>query len=117
MKQNQPDQAIIHFKNAVQEKPDNWLARVNLGLVLWGMGRKAEAIEQYEFVVEHDPDYNPTLSYNIACYYSLAGRTTLGMEWLEKAIKHGYNNWELIKTDPDLQNLRERPDFFDLPNR
>jgi len=117
MKQNQPDEAIIHFKNAVQEKPDNWLARVNLGLVLWGMGRKAEAIEQYEFVVEHDPDYNPTLSYNIACYYSLAGRTTLGMEWLEKAIKHGYNNWELIKTDPDLQNLRERPDFFDLPNR
>jgi tetratricopeptide (TPR) repeat protein len=79
------------------------------------MGRKPEAIEQYKFVVDHDPGYNPILSYNIACYYSLAGRTELAMEWLEKAIKHGYNNWELIQSDPDLQNLRERPDFFDLP--
>ncbi|MGK2905034.1 MAG: TPR end-of-group domain-containing protein [Desulfuromonadales bacterium] len=114
MKQNHQDEAIVHFNNAVKAKPDNWEARVNLGLVLWGMGRKSEAIEQYKFVVDNDPDYNPILSYNIACYYSLAGRTALGMEWLEKAIKHGYNNWELIRTDPDLQNLREHPDFFDL---
>jgi len=114
MKQSHPDEAITHFSNAVKAKPDNWDARVNLGIVLWGLGRKTEAVEQYKQVLNNEPDYNPSLDYNIACHYALAGETGQGMEWLKKAIDHGHNNWELIKEDPDLQNLRELPEFFEL---
>ena len=114
MKQDQPDEAITHFSNAVDAKPDNWDARVNLGIALWGLGRKAEAIEQYKQVLNNDPGYNPSLDYNIACYYSLEGQTRQGMEWLKKAIDHGHNNWGLIQKDPDLQNLRKLPEFFEL---
>jgi len=117
MKQGQPEQAIIHFSEAVKTKPDNWNARINLGIVLSQMGRKAEAIEQYREVVRNEPDYNPSLYYNIACYYSVEGELTRGMEWLEKAVSHGYDNWELIRTDPDLQNLRGLPKYRDLISR
>jgi hypothetical protein len=26
--------------------------------------------------------------------------------WLKKAIEKGYDNWDLIKTDKDLNNIR-----------
>ncbi len=114
MKQERPEEAITYFSKAVSSKPNNWDARVNLGIALWGVGRKAEAVEQYKQVLNNDPGYNPSLDYNIACYYALAGQTAQGMEWLRKAIEHGHNNWELIKKDPDLNNLRELPEFFEL---
>jgi len=114
MKQQHPHEAIKHFEDAVAAKPDNWDARVNLGIVLGDMGRKAEAIEQYKQVINNDPDYNPSLYYNIACYYAVAGQTGEGMAWLKKAIDHGYNNWGLMRQDPDLDNLRTLPGFPEL---
>lgn len=117
MKQGQPESAILHFSEAVKAKPDNWNARVNLGIVLSQMGRKAEAIEQYEEIVAHKPDYNPSLYYNIACYYAVEGQLMLGMEWLKKAVSRGYDNWELIRTDPDLESLRSLPEYLDLISR
>ena len=117
MKQGQPEDAIPYFSAAVKTKPDNWNARINLGIALSQMGRKAEAIEQYREVVRNEPDYNPSLYYNIACYYAVAGQLIRGMEWLEKAVSHGYDNWELIRSDPDLQNLRGLPEYRDLISR
>ncbi len=117
MKQGQPEDAILYFSEAVKAKPENWNARINLGIVLSQMGRKVEAIEQYREVVRNKPDYNPSLYYNIACYYAVEGQLSRGMEWLEKAVSHGYDNWELIRTDPDLQNLRKLPEYRDLISR
>jgi tetratricopeptide (TPR) repeat protein len=114
MKQERPEEAITYFSKAVKAKPNNWDARVNLGIALWGLGRKAEAVEQYKQVLKSEPGYNPSLDYNIACHYALVGQTRQSMEWLKKAIDHGHNNWELIEKDPDLQNLRELPEFLEL---
>ena len=117
MKQGHPQDALAYFSEAVKARPQNWSARVNLGIVLAQMGRKAEAIEQFMEVVRNDPDYNPSLYYNIACYYAIEGQLIRGLEWLEKAVSHGYDNWELIRTDPDLQNLRGLPEYRDLISR
>ena len=117
MKQGQPEDAILYFSEAVKSNPRNWNARVNLGIVFSQVGRKAEAIEQFKEVLRNEPDYNPSLYYNIACYYAVAGQLNRGMEWLEKAVSHGYDNWGLIRTDPDLQNLRGLPEYRELISR
>ena len=114
MKQNRPDDALRHFYAAVAAKPDNWGARVNLGIVLWEMGRKSEAVAQYEQVLSAEPGYNPSLYYNIACFHSLGGRTAEGMAWLRKAIEHGYDKRDLMERDPDLENLRHLPEFYEI---
>jgi tetratricopeptide (TPR) repeat protein len=116
-KQGHPEDALVYFSEAVKAKPNNWSARVNLGIVLAQMGRKAEAIEQYKEVVRNEPDYNPSLYYNIACYYAVEGQLIRGVEWLKKAVSHGYDNWDLIRTDPDLQHLRSLPEYRDLISR
>jgi Flp pilus assembly protein TadD len=117
MKQGRPQDAILYFSEAVQARPRNWSARVNLGIVLSQMGRKAEAIEQYKEVVRSEPDYNPSLYYNIACYYAVEGQSMRAMGWLQKAVSHGYDNWELMRTDPDLQNLRGLPEYREFISR
>merc|ERR1712217_76306 len=62
------------------------------------------------------------LQFNIACCYSaLAAKEkgvnedkerelgTKGLAALQESIKEGYDNWDQIMTDPDLQALREDP--------
>jgi hypothetical protein len=33
------------------------------------------------------------------------------IDWLKKAIDKGYSNWESIKTDGDLDNIRESLEY------
>jgi len=56
------------------------------------------------------PD-NPHLYYNLACYYSLTHQETASLEALQQSIRLGYKNPESARTDPDLANLRQTPEF------
>lgn len=51
------------------------------------------------------PDYANTY-YNIACMYSRQNKIENSIKWLKLAVNKGYKNWNLIKTDKDLENIR-----------
>ena len=36
------------------------------------------------------------------------------MQWLKKAVDKGYRNWELIKSDKDLANIRHLEEYKQL---
>jgi hypothetical protein len=38
--------------------------------------------------------------------YALQRQIEESIEWLHKAVERGYDNWEMIKTDQDLENIR-----------
>ena len=44
--------------------------------------------------------------YNIACIYAKQNKVEDSIDWLKKAIDSGYRNWDLIKTDKKLENIR-----------
>jgi hypothetical protein len=46
--------------------------------------------------------------------YSRLNRVNESVEWLQKAIDKGYANWENIKKDSDLDNIRESPAYKKL---
>jgi tetratricopeptide (TPR) repeat protein len=46
------------------------------------------------------------VDYHIACIYSRRGKIVESIKWLEKALKKGFNNRELLQTDFDLDNIR-----------
>ena len=54
---------------------------------------------------------NPHIHYNYACYYSLTGQPKRSLEMLKAAIHFGFNKPDQIKIDPDLQKLRQSPEF------
>ncbi|MEO8436599.1 MAG: site-2 protease family protein [Pyrinomonadaceae bacterium] len=55
------------------------------------------------------PDQN--VAYNTACALARDSEITEACKWLERAIDSGFNNKELIATDPDLSSLRSHPEF------
>ena len=55
--------------------------------------------------------------YNLACSLALAGRPEDAISSLSKAILLGYDDLAHIDVDPDLDSLRERPDFRALLGR
>ena len=64
-------------------------------------------------VLNYHPDDAET-HYNIACMYSRLKKVDASIEWLKKAIDKGYTNWESIKKDGDLDNIRNATDYKEL---
>jgi serine/threonine protein kinase/tetratricopeptide (TPR) repeat protein len=60
--------------------------------------------------VQSDP-VNPLLLYNIGCLYSVAGKSGLALDHLERAMELGMRNRDWLMTDPDLNSLRNDPRF------
>lgn len=49
---------------------------------------------------------NPSVFYNLACYYSLTQQLEFGKVAIQKAVQLGFKNFQTLKTDPDLENLK-----------
>jgi hypothetical protein len=56
-------------------------------------------------------DDNPIVWYNLACARARLGRKQDAMEALANALEYGFNRYELLRTDTDLDPLRDRDDF------
>jgi tetratricopeptide (TPR) repeat protein len=61
----------------------------------------------FVFLLVGDPD----VAYNVACAFARENRIEEGIEWLERAIRAGFDNFELLTTDPDIEALRSAPAF------
>jgi hypothetical protein len=46
--------------------------------------------------------------------YARLKRVDESIEWLKKAIDKGYTNWENIKRDGDLDNIRDTSAYSEL---
>jgi tetratricopeptide (TPR) repeat protein len=64
-------------------------------------------------LVEIQPD-NPDNYYNIACVYAKKNKVGESVSWMEKAIKKGFKNYDLIRKDPDLENIRNTAFIRDI---
>ena len=64
---------------------------------------------------EQKPD--PAVAYNTACAFARASDSAQALVWLERAMASGFNDNNLLATDPDLQSVRSQPEFDHLLER
>ena len=64
------------------------------------------------------PAFSPAMSlqgcaswYNGLCVYSRLGEPQLAIDTLRQAIAAGYENFPWLHNDPDLDILRDHPEF------
>jgi len=78
--------------------------------ILARMGDHKRSFEWARRALDIDPEETSIL-YNVACVYSLLGRTEESIGCLEKVMKYGtfYKNW--AAKDSDLDSLRSDPRF------
>jgi protein O-mannosyl-transferase len=82
----QKEEAIAHFRTAVEISPDYAEARNNLGLALLDKGEKQEAIAQYRQALDTDPSYNKA-RYNLASALAQLGQLDAAVAQYRQALQ------------------------------
>jgi tetratricopeptide (TPR) repeat protein len=70
----------------------------------------------FEEVIKVQPN-SAGAYYHIACIYARQNNTKESLDWLNQAIQRGFVNWELLRTDRDLENIRYTSFYKQLVER
>lgn len=71
----------------------------------------AQAIAVYRQLLALAPD-DATALYNVACGYSLLNEREDAVDYLERAVLAGFSNFQHIRSDSDLDNLRTESGYL-----
>jgi len=111
--QGKTDEAIRHYHKAILIKPAFVQALSNLAVAYTTKGKYDEAISWYNKIIDLRPD-GAGAYYNMACIYSTKNKIEESIDCLKKAIENGFKDWDLLKTDKDLENIRSSSFFKEL---
>jgi tetratricopeptide (TPR) repeat protein len=111
--QGQIVEAIHHYQKALTIEPKSLLVLEKLARINKVNKEYQKAYIFYHKILEITPE-NPFVHYNIACVYALQNRQDDSFKWLKKSISKGFDNWDHIKNDKDLENIRNTSYFREL---
>ena len=100
------------YEGILKKNPDYVDALVLLGEIYTRQGLYQQGLK-IDLKLTHLRPENPVIHYNLACSLSLIGEVSESLQAIKRAIALGYDDFEFMKTDPDLGNLR-RDKRFDL---
>jgi len=109
-KQGRTEEAIEHYLQALSIEPEFIEALNNLALTYMVKNENDKALALFTKLTALQP-HNAGHYYNLACIYSSQNQIEASLDRLKKAIEKGYDNWDLIKSDKDLINIRGSADF------
>jgi adenylate cyclase len=95
------------------QSPDDSRARMFYAITLSEIGRRDDAVREGAAALEMSPG-DSVMLYNGACLYSQLGETRRAVDTLRQAIAGGTENFGWMKNDPDLDPLRDDPEFKEL---
>lgn len=107
------ERAIPIFERHIRLNPDDYHAQVQYATALQLAAREREALLEVQKLLEVQTLGGGAL-YDLACLYLQFGDRERGMQTLSRAIENGFRGLETIRRDPDLDPLRDLPEFAEL---
>jgi tetratricopeptide (TPR) repeat protein len=104
---------IEFFEEVLRKDPNHVAALVSLGELYTQSGRILEGLAVDEKLSSLFP-YEPVVHYNLACSLSLLDRGDEAVAMLRKALNLGFDDFEGLQEDTDLDNIRDHPGFIEL---
>ena len=101
---------IAFYQRLLNEKPDFVEALMALGEAYTRRGWHEKGLEIDRRLTQLKAE-NPVIWYNLACSLSLLRRLDESLESLRRAMALGYDDFEFLAKDPDLDALRRSPQF------
>jgi adenylate cyclase len=99
--------------NYLLQNPDDYRARMMHAITLAEVGETAKAIAEGASALELSPG-DSLMFYNGACLYAVLGEKRRAIDALRQAMALGYSSIAWMKHDPDLDSLRDEPEFVEL---
>ena len=81
-----------------------------LGGLYTKTGRITDGLRMDRLLVKLQPD-NATAYYNLACSLALSRRKPAALDALRQAVALGYRDLDWMAQDPDLECLKQHPQF------
>jgi tetratricopeptide (TPR) repeat protein len=104
------DNAIAEFSNAITKDPNYAEAYSNRAVAYMLQKKNNKALDDLKKAKEIKPD-SATIRYNLASVHSLMGNTDYGLDELDAALSKGFNDYDSLRKDPDINNLRKSKEF------
>lgn len=108
-KSNDIEFEIGFYENVLKGAPDFIEALTALGDLYTKAGHWQKGLDVDIRLAKLRPE-DPMVQYNLACSYALLNQNQLSLAALTKAIECGYDDFEYLKNDADLENLFKDPD-------
>ncbi|HUG98919.1 MAG TPA: TIR domain-containing protein [Gammaproteobacteria bacterium] len=99
--------------NYLLQNPDDSRARMFYAVALCDAGRKEDAIREGTAAIDASPG-DSVMLYNGACLYARLGEPRRAVDTLRQAIAGGVRNYGWMDNDPDLDSIRDDPEFIEL---
>jgi tetratricopeptide (TPR) repeat protein len=107
------DEAMEHYRKALAFQPGFTDAMNKLALVHVTKGEYNSALPLYMRMIELQPD-SFIAYYNMACMYAKQNMVDKSVGWLKQAVSRGFKDWDFLKKDKDLVNIRSSSYFREL---
>jgi len=107
------DFELSFFESLHQRMPKDIRVASILAHIYTKAGRIDSGLRMDRKLVRLDPK-DPTAHYNLACSLCLKGRKADAIRVLRDAIALGYEDFNWMRHDPDLNGLTEYPGFREL---
>ncbi|MFQ3573053.1 MAG: tetratricopeptide repeat protein [Thermodesulfovibrionales bacterium] len=104
------DNAIREFTLAIQKYPQYDTAYANRAVAYMQQKKFNKAMDDLKEAEKINPN-NPNTHYNFTCWYSLQNQLDRSLDSLDKTLQLGFNDYDMLRNDPDLNNVRKHPEF------
>ena len=93
------------------QNPDDARGRMIYAHMLCLIGNPEQGKVEAQAAIDAAPG-DSVMAYNAACLYAKLGETRRALDTLRQAIDAGVKNFQWMRHDPDLNSLREIPEFI-----
>ncbi len=104
------ENAVKEFSLAIQKDASYAEAYSNRAVAYMLQRKFNKADEDLRKARDLNPD-SPSVRYNFASLYSLRGDIDLALDEIDAALAKGFSDYDALRRDPDLENLRRSPEF------
>jgi hypothetical protein len=104
------DNARLEFTQAIEFDRRYAVAYANRAVVHMQEQKYNLALDDLRTAEKLAPK-DKMVQYNLAALYSLQNQRDRGLVALDRALEQGFDNYEALRRDPDLANLRRDPGF------
>ena len=99
------DKAIKNYKKALSYHPKFVQAQFDMAFTYSKRGEYEKALTSYKKTIEIRSDLFWAY-YNIAAILSVQNQVDESISWLDRSIKKGFRNWNFLKNDKKMENIR-----------
>lgn len=104
------ENAIIEYTRAIELLPNYAVAYANRGVAYMQQQKLNKASDDLRKAADLAPG-DKSIHYNLTALYCLQGAKDRAFDSLDKALELGFNNYDALRSDPDLSLIREDPEF------